>query len=250
MPNLLPNWTLTLPWDLGDFNTRQAGRLIWAVVLLVIGVAVVVALMKPPKVKRPFSTGVGVALFPVIVVGTLLVAKLIPSFQRTIVWIGIVVFVAHLLFMVGSRKPRDPEQAATWSECFAGAVGVFALMALAFAIIPSEFLTFANADLQWGDSSKFVFQSGHEILGFLPVNWPFTMDYPALRDIAVTLIYVIVLGGTLKLWVMWQRRNEVPAATDDAAPTKRSRFGRPLRKSTPATLEPEPATAGASPEGA
>jgi hypothetical protein len=95
-----------------------------------------------------------------------------------------------------------------------------------------------------------VFQSGHEILGFLPVNWPFTMDYPALRDIAVTLIYVIVLGGTLKLWVMWQRRNEVPAATDDAAPTKRSRFGRPLRKSAPATLEPEPATAGASPEGA
>ena len=249
MPNLLPNWTLTLPWDLGDFNTREAGRLIWGVVLLVISVAVVIGLMKAPKLKRPFSTKVGVALFPAIIVGTLVLGKLIPSFQRTIILLGFVVLVAHMFLMIGSRKPRDPEEPATWAECFAGAVGVFAIMALAYAIVPHEFLTFANADLEWGDSSKFVFQSGREILGILPVNWPFSMDYPALRDIVVATIYIVFLGVNLKLWVMWQERHKVAAATDDTPP-KRSRFGRPLRKTaaeTPAEVPapmPEPATSG------
>jgi uncharacterized membrane protein HdeD (DUF308 family) len=239
MPNLLPNWTLSLPWDLGDFNTREAGRLIWSIVLLVIGIAIVITVMKPPKLKRPFSTTVGVALFPAIIVGTLVLGKLIPSFQRTIILLGMVVLVAHMFLMIASRKPRDPEQDATWAECFAGAVGVFALMAIGYAIVPHEFLTFANADLEWGDSSKFVFQSGHEILGFLPVDWPFNFDYPALRDIAVTLIYVVLLGLNLKLWVMWQNRHKVTGATDEGAP-RRSRFGRPLRKSAAAVPEPVP----------
>jgi uncharacterized membrane protein HdeD (DUF308 family) len=250
MPNLLPNWTLTLPWDLGDFNTREAGRLIWSIALLIIGIAIVVMLIKPPKLKRPFPTKVGVALFPVIIVGTLLLGKLIPSFQRTIVLLGLGVLVVHMFLMIASRKPRDPEQVTTWAEAFAGAVGTFALLAVGYAIVPHEFLTFANADLEWGDSSKFIFQSGHEVLGFLPVNWPFSMDYPALRDIVVTMIYVVLLGLNLKLWVMWQERNKVVVATDDAPP-KRSRFGRPLRKSAPAAEVPDAAPVGAAaPEGA
>jgi len=251
MPNLLPNWTLTLPWDLGDFNTREAGRLIWSIALLIIGIAIVLTLIKPPKLTRPFPTKVGVALFPVIIVGTLLLARFIPSFQRTIVLIGMGVLVVHMFLMIASRKPRDPEQVTTWSEAFAGAVGVFALMALGYAIVPHEFLTFANADLEWGDSSKFVFQSGHEILGFLPVDWPFSLDYPALRDIVVTMIYVVVLGLNLKLFVMWQDRHQVAAAADEDAPPKRSRFGRPLRKRAPAAApEAEPVSVTATPEGA
>ncbi len=257
MPNLLPNWTLTLPWDLGDFNTREAGRLIWSIMLLIVGIAVVITLIKPPKAKRPFPTTVGIALFPAIIVVTLLLGKLIPSFQRTIVLLGMLVLVLHLLLMVASRKPRDPEQVTTWSEAFAGSVGVFAIFALGFAIIPSEFLTFANADLEWGDSSKFIFQSGHKVLGFLPVDWPFNMDYPALRDIVVTIIYVVLLGLTLKLWVMWQERFKVVDASSDDTPPKRSRFGRPLRKSAPeaeptaeaAPVDVAPVTAAATAEG-
>ena len=261
MPNLLPNWTLTLPWDLGAFNTRAAGRLTWATVLLIVGIAVVVALMKQPKLKRPFSTTVGVLIFPAIIIGTLLLGKFVSSFQRTIVLLGLLALVGHLFLMIASRKPRDPEVPATWAECFAGAVGVFAIMALGYAIVPHEFLTYANSGLGWGDSSKFVIQSGHEVLGFLPVNWPFSFDFPALRDTGVAIIYVVLLGLNLKVWVMWQHRFDVPATSDDAPP-KRSRFGRPLRKSEPPTPEPttpEPTTpqpapvtasASAAPEGA
>ena len=244
MPNLLPAWTLTLPWDLGEWSLRGSGRLVWSIILTVIGIAIVVTLIKPPKLQRPFSTKVGVALFFVIIIGTLVLGALIPSLQRTIIWLGFFVLMAHLFMMLASRKPRDPEEPATWAECIAGAVGTFALMALAYAIVPHEWLTFANSKLEWGDSSKFVFTSHEDILGFIPIHYRFNLDSPAMRDIVVTIIYVVFLGLNLKLFVMWQQRHQVPAeaeATD--APTKRSRFGRPLQSMRRRT--PEPATAGA-----
>lgn len=230
MPNLLPDWTLTLPWDLGDWGLRASGRLFWSTFLLVLGIIVIVALIKPPVMKRPFPLWMGIVAYPVIIIGTLVLAKLIPSIQRGILWIGILVVIGHTLMLVVSREPRDRERSATWAECLAGALGVFAMFALAYAIVPSEWLTFANGDLEWGDSSKFIFKSNQEILGFIPINYPFSMDYPALRDIVVTLIYVVLLLLNLKLWVMWQHRLDVPAdEADDGAPAKKSRFGRPLR---------------------
>jgi hypothetical protein len=229
MPNLLPDWTLTLPWDLGDWGLRASGRLFWSSFLLIVGIVYVLALMKPPVLKRPFPLWVGIVIYPAIVIGTLLLGALLTDIQRGIVWLGILAILGHTLALIVSRAPRDPEQKATWAECMLGSVGVFSLFTLAYAIIPSEWLTFANADLEWGDSSKFIFKSNQEIFGFLPVNYPFNMDYPALRDIVVTLIYVAVLGLNLKLWVMWQHRNDEPAAAPEGTPEKQSRFGRPLR---------------------
>jgi hypothetical protein len=245
MPNLLPNWTLTLPWDLGDFNTRAAGRLIWATLLLVIGIVFVVALIKPPALKRPFPLAAGIALVPVLIIGGLLLGALITSLQRTIILATMAAVVAQAFMLVISREPRDPERQTTWSECLAGAVGVFALFALGYAIVPHEWLTFANAKLQWGDNSKFIWKSNENILGLIHIHYPFNFDFPALRDIVVTMIYVVMLGLNLKLWVMWQRRLEVKAEPGgtETAPARRSRFGRPLRRA-------EPVTAGTTSEGA
>jgi len=254
MPNLLPDWTLTLPWDLGDWSLRASGRLLWSVFLLIVGVVFVFALMRPPHLKRPFSTAVGVALIFVIIIGTLVVANLVDSFQRTIIWLGIFVLIAHGLLMVASRKPRDAEEPATWAECIAGAVAVFALMTLGYAIVPHEWLTFANAQLEWGEGSKFVFTSSQDILGFIPIHYPFSLDYPAVRDIVVTMIYVVVLGLNVFMFSKWQKRNEVPTEVE-GEPEKKSRFGRPLRAMRRRGA-PEPvtasatATAGASAEGA
>jgi hypothetical protein len=229
MPNLLPDWALTLPWDLGEIHLRAAGRLFWSSVLLVIGLAFVVALIKPPVLKRPFPTAVGIALFPAIVIGGLVAGKLLPSIQRGIVWLWLLALVGHAFLMVISRVPREPKRSATWVECFTGAVAVFALMTVAYAIVPHEWLDYANKGLNWGDNTKFIFNSHEPILGIggLP-NYPFNFDFPALRDIVVTLIYGAVLTANLVLFVRWQQRFDVkPAAAE--APMRRSRFGRPLR---------------------
>ncbi len=247
MPNLLPDWSLTLPWGLGEFDVRAAGRMIWFSLLLIYGVAIVVALIKPPLLKRPFPNIVGYALIPVIAIGGLVLGALIDSLQRTIILATIAALAAHILMLVLSRQLRDPERKATWAECFAGAVGVFALLMLAYAIVPHEYLTFANAQLEWGDTSKFIWTSNDDILGLINIHYPFNFDFPALRDIIVTVIYGVLLTTNLKLWVMWQQRLEVKTApSPEAAPERRSRFGRPLRRTAP---EPAGPTAPA-PEGA
>ncbi len=172
MPNLIPDW---LPW------MRPAGRLIWGVSLMVIGLIIVVVLMRRPKPDRP----------------------------------------------------------STWAECMAGAVGVFALMTLAFGVVPHEFITFADKYLQWG-TTKFLVHSGQEILFF---KFPFDINYKAISDIIVTVIYGIGFGLALALFSMWQKRGAEKPEAAEAKP-KTSRFGRPLRRRAP-----EPATAGASTNG-
>jgi cytochrome b len=243
MPNLLPDWSVDLG-DLGVFDVRAAGRMIWFTLILVYGIAIVVALIKPPLLKRPFPDIVGYALIPVIIVGGLVLGAIVDSLQRTIILAAIAALAAHTFMLVLSRKPRDPERNATWAECFAGAVVVFALFALAYAIVPHEWLEFANKQLGWGDNAKFVFESDDDILGLINIHYPFSMDFPALRDIVVTMIYGVLLVTNVKLWVMWQHRHEVKAVPEstETTPERRSRFGRPLRRTKPeATVPTSPA---------
>ena len=167
MPNLIPDW---LPW------MRPAGRLLWAVGLLVIGLIIIMVLMRRPKSERP----------------------------------------------------------ATWAQCMAGAVGTFAMFALAYAIVPHEWITFADKYLQWG-TTKFLVHSGQEILFF---KFPFDITYKALSDIIATGIYIVGFGLALFLISKWQKRGDVKTEAEEKPKT--SRFGRPLRRQTP-----EPATVGA-----
>jgi hypothetical protein len=221
MPNLLPDW---LPW------IRPAGRLIWGSMALVVGLMFVAVMIKRPLLRRPFPNRVGYLAFPIILGTGIIAARFLTGIQTLVVWATVVALLGHALLMLASSRGRGPDEPATWAESFAGAVAVFVLLIVGYAIVPSEFLNYANAYLQWGDTTKFIWKSSEQML-FLPFHWPFNLDYPALRDIAVTLIYGVVVGLNLKLWVTWQRRHEVreaPAAAAEA-PARRSRFGRPLR---------------------
>ncbi len=85
-----------------------------------------------------------------------------------------------------------------------GAVGVFAMMTLAYAVIPHEWITFADKYLQW-DTTKFVVQSGQKIIFF---NFPFNITMKAIRDIIVVGIYIVFFGLNLALFAMWQKRGQ------------------------------------------
>ena len=229
MPNLLPDW---LPW------IQPAGRLIWSSVLLLVGISFVVALMKPPKLARPFPDRVAYALYPVIVVVGYVVAVVIPADWNIAGWevdaiivdLVLIALVAHTHLLIASRTPAPAGKQASWAATYAGAVAVFALLALAYGVVPHEWMTFANGYLRWGDTSKFVWQSSQDML-FFPWHWPFNLDYPAVRDIIVSGIYGVLLGANIALFAQWQKRNQVVEAPPaDATPTKRSRFGRPLRR--------------------
>ena len=177
MPNLIPDW---LPW------MRPAGRLIWACVLMAIGLGIAFFLYKRPKPDRP----------------------------------------------------------ATWSECMAGAVGVFALMTLGYAVIPHEWITFSDKYLQW-DTTKFVFRNNQDIFGLGVVNWPFSFDKRSVRDIIVVVIYLVFFGLNLMMFMKWQERGKEPAAAAAEQP-RTSRFGRPLRRTR---RTPAPVTSAAAGDG-
>jgi len=170
MFNIIPDW---MPW------MRPAGRLIWSVALLVIGLGIAFWLSKRPKPDRP----------------------------------------------------------ATWAECMAGAVGVFALMTLAYGIIPHEFITFSDKYLQW-DTTHFVFRTHQDMFGLGIVDWPFSMNKQAVRDILVVGIYVVLFGLNLFLFAEWQKRGKEETAAEEKP--KVSRFGRPLRRTK------QPVTVGAT----
>ena len=144
-----------------------------------------------------------------------------------LIW-SIALFVIGLIIALVLMKRAKPDRPSTWSECMAGAVGVFALMTLGYAVIPHEWITFSDKYLQW-DTTKFLFRSHQDVFGLGIVNWPFNFDMHNIRDIIVVLIYGIVLVLNVALFVLWQKRGQAEEAPADA-PEKKSRFGRPLRR--------------------
>lgn len=127
---------------------------------------------------------------------------------------------ATVYLVVVPKSPRP----ATWAQAMAGAVFVFALFILGYGVIPSEWIIFANAYLQW-DETQFILNQNSIV--------PFDITRNVARDVVAVLIYVFFLGTNLALWSLWQKRKtaderaaEAPA--EEAAGT--SPYGRPVTR--------------------
>jgi hypothetical protein len=159
-----------------------------------------------------------------------------------LIW-AVALFVIGLIIVAVLMRRQKPDRPATWSECMAGAVGVFAMMALGYAIIPHEWITYSDKYLQWG-TTKFLVHSGQDviILSWFGLKFPFDINMKAISDIITVGIYGVVLVLNVALFVLWQKRGQEKEAPAEEAPRK-SRFGRPLRRRSAA------AAAGAATNG-
>lgn len=118
-------------------------------------------------------------------------------------------------------KRRAPGTPLSWGEANIAALYVFFVMFLAWGIMPHQWLTYADNDLQWR-RDKILLGPG-DIIDKLP----FTMTYEVIRDLIAVGIYGITLGGMIALWAMWQNRGkEKPKEIPTSA------YGRPLVKKT------------------
>ena len=155
-----------------------------------------------------------------------------------LIWSIVFFLIGLIIIFVLMRRPK-PDRPATWAECIAGAVGVFGMMTLAYAVIPHEWITFSDKYLQW-DTTVFVFRSNQKML-FFPWNWPFSFDKHNIRDIIVVVIYGIVdraqPRGSSSAWQKRgrrSRRRQTATAADVALrPTVASAPGRrrsPVRR--------------------
>jgi hypothetical protein len=136
--------------------------------------------------------------------------------------IGVVVLVAR-------RRPVGT--LLTWGEAMVAAVFVFAVMFIAYGILPHQWLNYADNELKWR-SDKFL-KGPADIVTHLP----FKVTKEKIRDLIAVGIYVVGLGVHIYLWSYWQNRGKT---RPKALPT--SAFGRPLLK--PAARAKEPVGVG------
>ena len=128
--------------------------------------------------------------------------------------------------LVGRARPIGTP--VTWGEAFVAGPFVFALMLLAYGIIPHQWLKYADNDLLWRSDKIFVGLSmWHLKTGKAATHMAgagrILINFQALRDVIAALIYIVMLGFQVLVWSKWQKRGQ---AKPELEPT--SKFGRPV----------------------
>lgn len=131
-----------------------------------------------------------------------------------LIWSTLIVAVGFAVIFAWTRRPKSREP-VTWAGAMAGAVAVFALMIVAFATWPHEWITFANSYLNWGRDS-FVARQNRVL--------PFNVTKSVVTDTIEVLIYGIGVAATVFLAVQWQKRpaRDETEAGEEAVPTSRA----------------------------
>ncbi|MEW6155171.1 MAG: hypothetical protein AB1673_14480 [Actinomycetota bacterium] len=147
-------------------------------------------------------------------------AAFVTSMLILIVGVGACLYFGH-------RRPLGTP--LTWGEAFVGATWGFAMMVVAYGVVPHQWLEFADNELLWrpdrvlmgfsADGLKF----GEEAANLVG-RGRVLVSYQTMRDIVATLLYVVFLAGQMYMWAAWQRRGRAQAG----AVERTSRFGRPL----------------------
>lgn len=125
------------------------------------------------------------------------------------------------------KRPADAE--LTWGEAMVGAVYVFFLLFWIYGVVPHQWLTWADNELNWRPDKIFLLPSSKTAACSWSdgqcIKWPLpiTVSWQTIRDIVAVGIYGVALVGNGLLWVKWQNRGK----TAEVA-VEKSEFGRPL----------------------
>ncbi len=108
----------------------------------------------------------------------------------------------------------------TWGEAMVACTYIFALLFLAYGIVPHQWLTWADNELEWRSDALLIGPGSETATWF-----PFTLNKLVIRDIIATAIYGVFLGAHIGMWAWWQNRGKAKPAS---AELETSKYGRPL----------------------
>jgi len=148
-----------------------------------------------------------------------------------LVSILILVVGAMLGMAVGRLRPVGTP--VTWGEAFVAGTFVFAMMLVAYGVIPHQWLKYADNELLWrSDKLLLALSSKGVVFGQKAKTWGGTgriiISYQAVRDMVASGFYIVFLAGQVVLWSMWQKRGR---RAESAGGEVTSLFGRPLVRS-------------------
>ena len=154
-------------------------------------------------------------------------------------WLNVALVVSILMLVVGIAiciavgRRRPVGTPVTWGEAFVAATFVFALMLLAYGVIPHQWLEFSDSELLWRSDKLLLAVSSDGITWGQEAKTAggtgrIIINYQAVRDIIAAGFYIVFLGLQIALWSKWQTRDRV--TEDSSAGEVTSRFGRPILK--------------------
>jgi hypothetical protein len=122
-----------------------------------------------------------------------------------------------VIYLYGKRRPVDAP--LTWGQAMAGAFFVFFMFVIWYAILPHQWLDYADNELNWTSDELIMEADGSPLEG----SWPLDVNMIVVRDTVVILLHGLGLTLHVALWMIWQNRGKEKPVEE---PT--SQYGRPL----------------------
>lgn len=153
------------------------------------------------------------------------------TFLLLLVMVGVAVVVAR-------RRPIGAR--LTWGEAFVAGLYIYALLFVAYGVVPHQWLAYADTTLKWRSDTigiplgplgggilkgHFGIQHGRLWPAGIPLpHGRFIVTAQALRDIVASALYGVFLGANFGGWLWWQKRGKKKAEVPELV----SAYGRPL----------------------
>lgn len=159
-------------------------------------------------------------------VQTVVVVDYLNWFPRGLWWKAagyLVVLGATTLILVGALFLWVLNQRMTWARAAIAAMIAWVALLFYFGMVPSEWLNFAQTDLEWGNEPALV------IPAWLVLGNTVDLSYSMIKDVISGGYHAVMLGGAAVFVLQIQKIKEGrPASAVIAEP--KSPYGRPLVK--------------------
>lgn len=146
---------------------------------------------------------------------------------RGVIWKGLgylVVLGATTMALVGATFLWVLNQKMTWARATVAALIAWLALVFFFGIVPSEWLNYAQTDLNWSSQRVAV-----AIPPFLVLGNTVELSWAAVKDSISMGYHLVMLGGAAVFALQIQKIKEGRPASAEPV-EKRSPYGRPLVK--------------------
>lgn len=134
----------------------------------------------------------------------------------------LVVFAASQMLIVGALFVWVLNQTMTWARAVFAALVTWFELVLIFGMVPSEWLSFAQTDLDWSSQRPAVVVPPWLVLGN-----DVQISYGAIKDSISMGYHIVMLGAAAVFGLQLQRMRQGPPPSAER-PQLQSPYGRPL----------------------
>lgn len=149
-------------------------------------------------------------------------------FPRGTIWKGVgylIILGATTMSLIGATLLWVLNQEMTWARATVAALIAWVALVFYFGMVPSEWLSYAQTDLDWSSQRMAL-----NIPPFLVLGNNVSISLAAVKDSISMGYHIVMLGVAAVLAIQIQKIKEGRPASAAAPAEKKSPYGRPLVK--------------------